>query len=282
MIMTKITSILPIAGMGTRMAPLSKAVPKELLPLPLYKNGEMILIPIIHLIFKVMFKAGIRDYVFVLSKNKDIIKSYFTIDDEYLDLLRTSGKKLQIEVLDELRKMVDNSRIRYVYQDEPKGFGDAVYLASKQIKTDVIIHPGDDYLLYTENYITRMINAKNEVNADIITFVEEVDDPRHYGVIKGVRISDDIYRVLEIYEKPSKPPSKMAVVAIYYLDNSMLKYVEKAAEKGMWEFTDAISYAIQDGAKVYALKIDHDIRVDVGRPETYLESLFKTRNHLVD
>jgi len=274
------TAVIPVAGLGTRMLPLTKALPKELLPLPVEYRGRTVLIPLLHLILIRLYNAGIRKYVVVLSRNKESIKNYLTPDHEYLKYLReVEGKNFEADLMEEYYKMLDNIRITYVYQLEPRGFGDAILQAKKYIEGDFIIHPGDDFIIDVEgeNYIERLFKTRDKYDADIALYIEEVTDPRHYGVIIGSKIGTNIYEVEDLVEKPEKPPSNLAITAIYLTKMDIMSEMETLKNLGAkWELVDAVRNLLRRGYKIVAVKIDNRYRIDVGRPSEYIKSIEKT------
>lgn len=277
-----ISAVIPVAGLGTRMLPLTKALPKEMLPLPVKYKGKTVLIPLLHLIMVRLYQAGIRKYVIVLSKNKELIKNYLTVDYEYVEyLIKVENKPYEAELLESLYKLLDEIDITYVYQAEPRGVGDAIYQAREYIETDFIIHPGDDFIIDSgeENYIHRLFKTKKKYGADIVLYIEEVRDPRHYGVIKGYEIGEDVYVVEDMVEKPDIPPSNLAVIAIYLAKRDILDEMEKLKSSyAKWELVDAVKNLLKRDYRIIAIKIDDKYRIDVGRPSEYIRSIQKTLN----
>ncbi len=274
------TAVIPVAGLGTRMLPLTKALPKEMLPLPVEYKGKTVLIPLLHLIMVRLYQAGIKRYIVVLSKDKESIKNYLTPDYEYVKYLREiENKCFEADLLENYYKLLDEIDITYVYQTKPMGFGDAVYQSREYIEGDFIIHPGDDFIIDTgdENYIVRLSKTRERYGADIALYIEEVEDPRHYGVINGRQIDEDVYIVEDLIEKPDKPPSNLAITAIYLTKRDILDEMEKLKSSGdKWELVDAVKNLLIKGYKIIAIKIDDIYRIDVGRPLEYIRSIEKT------
>ncbi len=274
------SAVIPVAGLGTRMLPLTKALPKEMLPLPVLYKNKTVLVPLLHLIILKLHQSGVRRYIIVLSREKEPIKNYLTTDYEYVRYLKeVEEKSFEAELLEKFYRLLDGIEITYVYQDEPRGFGDAVYQAREYIEEDFIIHPGDDFIIDTssENYINRLFNVRERYDADIAVYIEEVEDPRHYGVIRGYQIDMDIYHVEDLIEKPDKPPSNLAITAIYLTKRDILDEMDnlKTSSKE-WELVDAVKNLLDKGYKAVAIKIDNQYRIDVGRPSEYIRSIEKT------
>ncbi len=273
-------AVIPVAGLGTRMLPMTKALPKELLPLPAKYRDNTVLIPILHLIFLKLYEAGIRKYILVISRNKESIKNYFSIDYDYLTFLRSKGnRELETEILEEFYNLLEDIDLITIYQEEPRGFGDAVFRAKNYIDGNFIIHPGDDYIIDIgdTNYILDLYRFWRKFNADISFYVEEVEDPRHYGVITGYEITDGIYHVSDLMEKPDIPPTNLAITAIYIATKDLLDEMEMIdKEKRGWELIDAVKNLLMRNYKVIAIKIDNELRIDVGRPVEYIKSIEKS------
>jgi len=268
------TAVLPIAGIGTRMTPLTKAVPKELLPLPTRYGDRITVVPIIHAIISKLYNADLRHLVLVSSPRKTSIERYLSRDEELLRKLYSEGKTGEAEILEELHKMLDEIEITKVYQEAPRGFGPAVYLAKEYVDSDFIIHTGDDYILDREgdNYVSRLIDVAEDYRAQLSTYVEKVEDPRHYGVISGEEVDTGKYLIRDIVEKPPNPPSNLAVIAIYRAPQELFSYMARYEERGeRWELVDPIRDMIRDQARGVAIEISGEDRIDVGRPETYID-----------
>ena len=278
------TAVLPIAGIGTRMTPITKAVPKELLPLPVRYGGRIAVIPVIHAVLSKLYGAGIRHLVIVSSPKKTAIERYLSRDEDLLNTLYREGKTGEADILEDLHRILDEMDIEMAYQDTPRGFGPAVYLAREYVDGDFIIHTGDDYILDRDrkNYISRLIKIATEHQAPISTYVEKVEDPRHYGVIMGKEIDTGIYLISDIVEKPRNPPSNLAVIAIYRVPIEVFSYMARYEEKGRkWELVDPIRDMIREWAMGIAIEIDSDDRVDVGRPTTYIDGFTRMAREIL-
>jgi len=265
------TALLPVAGFGTRLLPASKEVPKEMFPLLTYYHGEVRPIPVIQLIYEILYDAGIREYYFVISRGKEHIARYFTPHIEFVDLLRNRlGKYKEADMLEIFYKKLLDSKITFIYQHVQRGFGDAVLHARNHISDSFVLNAGDDLILMTErNPIKNLINYFEEYDADIALYIEEVDNPRHYGVVDGEEIGDGVYKLSKIIEKPIHPPTNLAVVAIYVFRPMIFEALDEVSKYEGWELVDAVQYLVDRGYKVIGVKLDDGKRLDTGRPETY-------------
>jgi len=276
-------AVITAAGLGTRLLPATKEMPKEMLPLfTLSSVGLITLKPVIQIVFESLYNAGIRDFCFVVGRGKRVLEDYFTPDYSFDKLLRTRGLVNKAEELLEFYKAIESSRIFFVNQPEPKGFGDAVLRAKAFVSNEpFILHAGDDVVL-SENssHVQKLINVFNKYLADSVFLVEEIEDPRQYGVIIGKTVNNhDIVKVLDIVEKPRRPPSNLAVIAIYMFKPKIFNYLEevKPDEKGEIQLTTAIKMLVDNGGEVYAVKLKPDERrLDVGTPNNYWKALYES------
>jgi len=276
-------AVITAAGLGTRLLPFTKEFPKEALPLFAPSNSGLGLKPIIQIIFESLWRAGFRDFCIIVGRGKRAIEDYFTPDFGFTSQLRARGLGWRASSLEDFYRMVLESRIFFVNQPEPKGFGDAVLYAEPFVDSEpFLLHAGDDIVLSNDqSHVKRLIDAFTALSADAVMLVEEVEDPRDYGVVVGEPVEEleGVLRVVDVVEKPEKPPSKLAVVAIYIFKPVIFGYIRKVAENSVGEvqLTDAIKFMVLDGLKVYAVKLyNNERRLDVGTPEKYWKALVES------
>jgi len=269
------TALLPVAGFGTRLLPASKEIPKEMFPVLTYYHGEIRPIPVIQVIYEILYDAGVREFYFVISRGKEHIARYFTPHMEFVDMLRNRlGKDREAEMLEIFYKKLFDTKITFIYQHIQKGFGDAVLHAKNHITNSFVLNAGDDLcLMPSENPIKYLIDIFEEYDADIALYIEEVNNPRHYGVVDGKEVSDKVYEIKKIIEKPIHPPTNLAVVAIYIFKPLIFTALEEVSRYEGWELVDAVQYMIDKGYKVIGVKLDNAKRLDTGRPEKYYQTL---------
>lgn len=272
-------AVIPAAGLGTRLLPVTKELPKEMLPVVLKrKNGGICLKPMLQAVFEQLYDAGFREFCFVVGRGKRAIEDHFSVDESFVEYLVASNKHDLAEELQEFYKKVSNSTLIFVNQPKPKGFADALYQAKVFTGSDpFLMQAGDDLILSQgNNHLRRVIEVFEGYNADAAFFVEEVEDPRQYGVIRGNEIGPDVLEVKDVVEKPKKPPSNLAIIALYVFKPSIYKAIREAKSTGTEEvqLADALKLMLDQESKIYALKLKlPDKRVDIGNPESYLKTL---------
>ena len=277
--MTVRKAVITAGGLGTRLLPATKETPKEMLPLFTFNESEGVYLkPVVQVVFESLYEVGFRDFCFVVGRSKRAVEDHFTPDYQFVHLLEEKGLKCQVEELNRFYRMIVNSKILFVNQPEPRGFGDAVLRAESFVGSEpFLVHAGDDLILSNNGgHLKRLLKAFDENNADVMFLVEEVENPRQYGVVKAEFMEEGILHVLDIVEKPRKPPSNLAVVAIYVFKPSIFDKLRKTEpdKKGEVQLTDAIKAAIDSGEKVLAVKLHEDEkRLDVGNPRRYWDAL---------
>ena len=278
--MKKIThAVIPVAGFGTRMLPLSKSVPKELLPL-----GNR---PAIHYVVEEAIAAGIKHIVLVGHAQKSAIEDYFDINAELDTQLRHKGKD---ELADSLNWLPDDVSVSMIRQGRALGLGHAV-LAARPIVgdndfavllPDVVHYPftGD---MATDNLAFMLAEFAKDQHSQIL--VEQVadSDVHKYGIAKLVdsttEISDSTdsnasFGVAGFVEKPdlTDAPSRLAVVGRYVFSNQIFDYLAntKASVGGEIQLTDAIDALISgSGVNVTTMRGDS---YDAGDMHSYMQA----------
>jgi len=270
--------VLPVAGSGTRLLPVTKEQPKEMLPVfSLGAKGEKRVSPIIQLIFEQLFSEGFSNYCFIVGKNKRIIEDHFTSDYEFVNSLQIKKKNQYASDLLNFFNKVDKSSLVWINQSKPLGFGHAVMQSAPYVnKERFLLHAGDTLIISKNNsHIKKLINCHKKNNAAASFIVHEIEDPRHYGVIDG-KIKGNTIRVTNLEEKPTKPKTNLAIMPIYIFEPIIFKYLAKTKPKKLNEIqlTDAIASLAKDGHPVYAINLSKEmIQMDVGNPDSYWESL---------
>jgi UTP--glucose-1-phosphate uridylyltransferase len=270
-------AVLPVAGFGTRLLPMTKEMPKEMLPIFLDSiNGGHCLKPIVQAIYEQLYDAGFREFGFIVGRGKRAIEDHFTPDQEFVKELERKNKAGLAEELKSFYNRVNDSTFVFINQPEPKGFGDAVLRAKSFINEVFLVHAGDTYIFSSQySHIHKLVEKHENLKADATMLVREVEDPRIYGVIEGDEVELGTYRVKKVVEKPDKPQTNLAIVPIYVFNPVIFKALEATPQGkgGEIQLTDGIQKMIEWGLKVYAVKLpSNGMVVDIGNPESCWEA----------
>jgi len=271
--------IIPAAGLGTRLLPATKEQPKEMLPIfSKTTHGEMLVKPVVQLVFEQLHEAGLREFCFVVGRGKRGIEDHFTPDTDCVRTLEGMGKKGQASDLESFYDRLDTSSIMWVNQPAPKGFGNAVLLAQPFVQSEsCLVHAGDSCIISRNmDYVKKLLEGFERFNADAAFLVLEIDNPRQYGIVEGDEVEPGFLRVKSIVEKPEKPKTNLAVMAMYVFRPVIFKALEatKPGINGEIQLTDAIEKLVEWGLKVYAVKLDRSYEhLDIGSPERYWQAL---------
>jgi len=272
-------AVIPAAGLGTRLLPVTKEQPKEMLSIfAETPNGNCCLKPLLQLVYEQLYNIGFREFCFIIGRGKRAIEDHFTSDKGYTSMLREKGKESSARGLENFYKRLQGSTLVWINQPEPIGFGDAALKAKSFIgNTSFIVHAGDTYIISDKaNHLQSLMKTHESLKADATLLVKEIEDPKQHGVIEAEKIDEETYKVNKAIEKPEKPPSKLAIMPIYAFTPAILQALErtKPGVGGEIQLTDAIQILIESGSKVYAVKLKpEEVRLDVGTPETYWEAL---------
>jgi len=271
--------VLTVAGLGTRLLPLTKDIPKEMLPIySRTKSGDLILKPILQEIFESLYQYGIRDFCFVVGKSKRAVEDHFTPDYDLLNDLQLMKKPKLSKIMKEFFQKLDSSSIIFTYQPKPIGFGDAIERGKRFVESEhFLLHAGDDIVISkNNNHLQRLEKAFLKYDAEIACLIEEVENPSQYGVVNGNFLEDGILEIKEMQEKPKKPKSNYAVIAIYIFKSSIFKHLTKAKKivNSELQLAEAFNIVLKNNSKVIGVLLKkNEKRIDIGTPETYSKVL---------
>jgi UTP--glucose-1-phosphate uridylyltransferase len=272
-------AVIPAAGLGTRLLPITKELPKEMLPIvALMKNGQLCLKPMLQAIFEQLYDVGFREFAFIVGRGKRAIEDHFLPDEDFVQHLKNKNKKDLADDLQDFYNKITSSNLVFINQPKPNGFGDAVGRATSFTgKEKFLMQAGDDLIISrNNNHLKRAAETFEKHDADTLFLIEEVPDPRNYGVITGEEIKPGIFKVARIIEKPMKPPSNLAIVALYLFKPIIYKAINevKPDKNGEIQLADALKLLVEWNCKVYGLKLSStERRVDIGTAESYLAML---------
>ena len=220
-------AIIPLAGLGTRLLPLTSVFPKELLPI----NGK----PGIEYILDECIDAGIKEVIFIISNKKKMIKTYFYNDNFYKKIIK---KKKDKRIKEEYKKILKYKKmIKFVYQNKPLGTGDAVLKTKKFIKHNFFLMLLPDDLIIKRNCSKSMIKIHKKYNASVMASMNvKKNNVSRWGIYKlKTKIDKNNYLISDVIEKPSvkKAPSNKAVIGRYILPREIFsKLLKQKPGKG--------------------------------------------------
>ncbi len=263
-------AVITSAGLGTRLLPMSKEFPKEMMPIFMSSSNGAVLKPFLQALFEQLYHSGFREFCFIVGRGKRAIEDHFTPDWGFIDLLNKLEKtSISIE-LEAFYKIVENSEIMWVNQPAPKGFGHAILMAKPFIcESPFFVAAGDTYIIdnsFIDTMITKFITDRPKA----IMLLQHVPNPRQFGV--ATVINDVVINVIEI---PSIPPSDLAIMPFYIFDPIIMKELSTlpAGYGGEIQLTDAIQRLLKIGQVKAAILKDETQRFDIGTPENYWEAI---------
>lgn len=264
-------AVIPAAGFGTRFLPATKAQPKEMLPI--------VDTPAIQYIVQEAIDSGIEEILIITGRTKRSIEDHFDSNMELETLLQSQGKDKQLKMVQNLADI----KVHFIRQRSPKGLGDAVACAKAFVGDEPFaVLLGDDIVYNPDRPCLKQLMDCYEDYRGIILGAQFVpqDKVSSYGIVSGQPISDTLYKVTGLVEKPSKEmaPSNLAVLGRYILTPDIFEILDytKPGAGNEIQLTDAIAASKQDK---YALAYE-GIRYDTGDKLGYLKATveFALRN----
>ena len=260
-------AIIPLAGLGTRLLPLTSVYAKELLPI----NGKVGL----EYILDECVDAGIKEIIFIISKKKEIIKKYFYNDKFYKKIIK---KKHDLRIIKEYKKIIKYKKmIKFVYQNDPRGTGDAVLKTRKLIKDKFFLMLLPDDLIIKRNCSKDMILIHNKKKCSVMASMKvNKKTVNRWGIYsKKKNINKNNFYISDVVEKPDakSAPSNNAVIGRYILTKKIFKKLQnqKTGKGGEIHITDSIRRLINEGEKF----IGHTFKgkyLDCGTIQGYIKS----------
>jgi len=271
-------AVIPAAGLGTRLLPATKEMPKEMLPIFVDGGGEALLKPILQAVFEQLFDAGFREFCIIVGRGKRAIEDHFTSDYDFIDMLNDKGKEVYARSLEAFYGRLEASRLVWVNQPAPKGFGHAVLMAESYTGVEpFLLVAGDTCIVSRDNgHIMRLIDAFEGRGAEVALVTQTVEDPRKYGVVLGEEMDEGHMLVRGCMEKPEEPVSKHAIMPLYVFKPSIYEALKQTppGKDGEIQLTDGIDRLIKEGRMVLAVKMrGGETGLDIGTPQTYWEAL---------
>ena len=260
-------AIIPLAGLGTRLLPLTSVFAKELLPI----NGK----PGLQYILDECIEAGIKEIVFIISEKKKMIKDYFYNDRFYKNILKN---KRDPRIKKEYKKLLHYKKmIKFVYQNKPLGTGDAVLKTRRFIKDKYFLMLLPDDLIINNNCSKSMIKVHKRFNSSVMASMNvNKKNVSRWGIYHlDKKLDKKNYLIKNVIEKPSikKAPSNKAVIGRYILPSSIFLKLkkQKPGKGGEIHVTDAIQSLIDEKEKFVAHNFSGKY-LDCGTMNGYINS----------
>ena len=261
-------AVIPAAGYGTRFLPISKAVPKEMLPL--------VDKPVIQYVVEEAVASGITDILIVISRSKRAIEEHF---HPAFDLETELEAKGRADDLAQLRQMQSMARIHFIWQPKMGGLGDAILYARDHMGDEPFAVLLGDTVVTTEDSsrpVTRQLADVVEKHGGSAVALQEVplEKVSRYGILGGTEIAPGLIRADQFIEKP-KPeatPSRLAVSARYVLSPAIFAHLEKTpkGKGGELQLTDAMASLMQEEA-LHGLRYEGQ-RHDIGNKLDFIKA----------
>jgi UTP--glucose-1-phosphate uridylyltransferase len=267
--------LFPVAGYGTRFLPATKAMPKEILPIvnkPLVQYGV-----------EEAVDAGLKDICFVTGRGKRALEDHFDISYELEHQIAGSGKE---QYLEGIRGLMENATFSYTRQNEMKGLGHAILVGRRLVGDEPFgVVLADDLCLNSggDGVLAQMARLYRQFRCSIVAVMEvPKEEISAYGVVAGDAISDNIFRVTDMVEKPApeEAPSNLAVIGRYILTPDIFEIIEQTppGKNGEVQITDALLTQARESC-VIAYRFEGR-RFDCGSVPGFVEATNHVFEHL--
>ncbi|HTO41803.1 MAG TPA: UTP--glucose-1-phosphate uridylyltransferase GalU [Rhizomicrobium sp.] len=234
-------AVFPVAGMGTRFLPATKAVPKEMLP--------VVDKPVVQYAVEEAREAGIEQFIFVTGRGKNVIEDHFDHAYELESLLLDRDKTAELNSL--LEGLPNTGSVSFTRQQKPLGLGHAVWCARHLVGDEpfAVLLP-DDLLVGSKGALSQMMDAYHAVGGGVVVAAEKKphDEVSRYGVIDPGKTNGNVTEVRGIVEKPSieKAPSDLCIIGRYILQPEIFGELDRqeAGTGGEIQLTDSMVHLI--------------------------------------
>ena len=259
-------AVIPAAGLGTRFLPVTKAQPKEMLP--------VIDTPVIQYVVQEAVDSGIEDILIISGKGKRALEDHFDRNSELESLLTDKNDKASYN---EIRHIADMANIHFIRQKETNGLGDAIRYAKYHVGDEPFAVLLGDTIIDTVMPVTRQLIDIYEQYRHSVVAVEKVSRTAvsRFGIIGGKKLSDSLWEVTEMIEKPEKgkSPTNLAFAGRYILTPEIFKALDHT-KPGVFneiQLTDAMNIVLERES-VFAQLISGK-RYDIGNKLDYLKTI---------
>lgn len=258
-------ALIPAAGLGSRFLPATKAQPKEML--------LVVDRPVIQYVVEEGLASAADEVVIINSRDKKSIEEHFTPNPELEAELRSRGKDKYADKV----AHAGNLNVSYVYQDEPLGLGHAVHCAAEKTGNEPFFVLLGDVIVPDNQMLIKMKEVSDAHNgASVIAVLPVAEDQvDRFGVIDGQQVSDGVWKVNSLVEKPAveEAPSNLAVFGRYLLTPRVMELLAdaKPGAGNEIQLTDALDALLKE-EEMYALVIDPEDGFDTGTVESWLDT----------
>ncbi|MBW2653490.1 MAG: UTP--glucose-1-phosphate uridylyltransferase GalU [Deltaproteobacteria bacterium] len=235
-------AVFPVAGLGTRFIPATKAMAKEMLP--------VVDKPLIQYAVEEAFEAGIEHIIFVTGRGKKALEDHFDRSFEIEHALKEKGKN---DLLKQIQELVPKTgTIIYTRQNQPLGLGHAIWCARDIVGDEPFaVLLADDLIQTDKPVLSEMVKKFDRLRASIAAIMEvEKDQTDKYGILDAQQVEEDIVRIDDMVEKPNpeKAPSNLAIIGRYILTPKIFKYLgeKKKGAGGEIQLTDAMKSLLKE------------------------------------
>jgi len=263
-------AVIPVAGMGTRFLPATKAIPKEML--------TIVDRPTIQYIVEEVVASGIKEVILITSEGKSAIENHFDYDFQLDTVLKRKNKRTLRDELTKISNLIDIVSVR---QKEPLGLGHAIWMARNVIGQEpFLVLLGDDLVRSQTPCCRQMIDLYNQVNESIVAIQRvPMDQTFQYGIVEGAETEfDRTFKVKRMVEKPAPgtSPSDMAIIGRYLLMPEIFDFLGTTTPGygGEIQLTDAL-LALANQRGMYAYEFEGK-RYDAGDKLGYLKAIVDT------
>jgi UTP--glucose-1-phosphate uridylyltransferase len=250
-------AVIPAAGFGTRFLPITKAQPKEMIPI--------VDTPVIQYVVEEAVASGITDILMIIGRGKRAVEEHF---DRSFELEHLLEQKKKFKELNAIRRITDMANIHFVWQKEMNGLGDAILHARDHVGNEPFAVLLGDTIFRSKIPVTLQLAEVAEKYNGSVVGLEEVkgDMVSRYGIFDGTHLQDNIWQAKQLFEKPAvqEAPSNLAIASRYIFMPEIFSYLEKTppGKNNEIQITDAMQ-ALLHNEKIFGVKLQGEL-FDIG------------------
>jgi UTP--glucose-1-phosphate uridylyltransferase len=250
-------AVIPAAGFGTRFLPITKAQPKEMIPI--------VDTPVIQYVVEEAVASGITDILMIIGRGKRAVEEHF---DRSFELEHLLEQKKKFKELDAIRRITDMASIHFIWQKEMNGLGDAILHARAHVGNEPFAVLLGDTIFRSKIPVTRQLAEVAEKYNSSVVGLEEVERNlvSRYGIFDGIHLNNNIWQAKQLIEKPAlqEAPSNLAIASRYIFMPEIFSYLEKTppGKNNEIQITDAMQALLQN-EKIFGVKLQGEL-FDIG------------------